>query len=45
MDKTCIICQECFEKSNHENHRVMKQIGVNGCCDCGDEEAWKKQGN
>jgi len=44
MDASCIICKECFEKGDHKNHRVIRQEGCNGCCDCGDEMAWKKEG-
>ncbi|EGR31216.1 hypothetical protein IMG5_115490 [Ichthyophthirius multifiliis] len=44
MDPTCIICQECFEKGNHIGHRTILQKGCSGCCDCGDVEAWKKEG-
>jgi hypothetical protein len=40
MDPTCIICKECFEKGNHKGHRVILQQSCNGCCDCGDKEAW-----
>lgn len=44
MDPTCIICVECFEKSNHEGHLVRLQRGAAGCCDCGDTTAWKASG-
>lgn len=44
MDPTCIICVECFQKSNHEGHRVRLQRGASGCCDCGDTTAWKSAG-
>ena len=43
-DPTCIICAECFEKSNHEGHRVWLKTNVSGCCDCGDPEAWDEKG-
>ena len=39
-DPTCIICKDCFEKSNHEGHRVQLKRNIGGCCDCGDPEAW-----
>ena len=39
-DPTCIICAECFEKSDHTGHRVQLKRNVGGCCDCGDPEAW-----
>ncbi|EGR34850.1 hypothetical protein IMG5_000780 [Ichthyophthirius multifiliis] len=44
LDETCIICQECFEKGNHQGHRTRIQRGCAGCCDCGDVGAWKEQG-
>ena len=44
LDATCIICQECFEKSNHKGHRTILQSTCSGCCDCGDREAWKEEG-
>ena len=39
-DPTCIICQECFEKSDHKGHRVWLKRNVGGMCDCGDPDAW-----
>lgn len=44
MDNTCIICKECFENGDHSGHRTVLQKGCSGCCDCGDPEAWKKEG-
>lgn len=44
MDHTCIICLDCYKNSNHDNHRVVFKKGGGGCCDCGDVEAWKKEG-
>lgn len=44
MDPTCIICVDCYEKSNHEGHRVRLQRGAAGCCDCGDTTAWRANG-
>ncbi|KAL4469920.1 hypothetical protein ABPG72_006560 [Tetrahymena utriculariae] len=44
MDPTCIICKDCFEKGDHRGHRTVIQKGCSGCCDCGDIEAWKKEG-
>lgn len=44
LDPTCIICQECFEKSNHKGHRTIQQASCAGCCDCGDREAWRPEG-
>lgn len=50
MDDTCVMCAECFhsshgkisdESNQHEvSCHVVSQDG--GCCDCGDEEAWKR---
>lgn len=44
LDPTCIICQECYEKSDHKSHRTIQQNGGAGCCDCGDKEAWRPEG-
>lgn len=43
-DATCVLCQKCFEASNHEGHHVEVHLseGSSGCCDCGDEEAWNR---
>ena len=42
-DPTCIICKDCFEKADHEGHRVQLKRNVGGCCDCGDPEAWDQE--
>ena len=39
-DPTCILCQDCFKKSDHEGHRVELNRICDGCCDCGDPEAF-----
>ncbi|KAL9055632.1 MAG: hypothetical protein Q9162_003442 [Coniocarpon cinnabarinum] len=41
-DATCVLCQKCFEASDHEGHHVEVYLseGSSGCCDCGDDEAW-----
>jgi Putative zinc finger in N-recognin (UBR box) len=40
-DQTCVICDDCFQKSNHEGHEVyFHRTTPGGCCDCGDFEAW-----
>ena len=44
-DPTCIICQECFQKGNHEGHRVWLKTNAHGCCDCGDPDGWAEEGN
>ena len=44
-DETCVICNDCYHASNHDGHEVYfyhSQAG--GCCDCGDEDAWKRSG-
>ena len=44
-DPTCILCQECFSKSDHTGHEVIfHKAAPGGCCDCGDEEAWDPKG-
>jgi hypothetical protein len=44
-DPTCVICDDCFQKSNHEGHEVyFHRTSPGGCCDCGDVEAWKIAG-
>eukprot|EP01138_Halocafeteria_seosinensis_P005042 gb/GECG01005155.1/.p1 GENE.gb/GECG01005155.1/~~gb/GECG01005155.1/.p1 ORF type:complete len:2519 (+),score=306.53 gb/GECG01005155.1/:1-7557(+) len=45
FDPTCVQCQECFHRSDHEGHDVYfhKSHG-GGCCDCGDLEAWREEG-
>ncbi|XP_011198244.2 E3 ubiquitin-protein ligase UBR1 isoform X2 [Bactrocera dorsalis] len=43
MDPTCVLCVNCFKQSAHRYHKYkMSTSGGGGCCDCGDEEAWKK---
>jgi E3 ubiquitin-protein ligase UBR2 len=42
-DPTCVLCVDCFKKSEHRNHKYkMSTSNGGGCCDCGDVEAWKK---
>ena len=44
-DATCVICEECFNNSNHVGHRVRyHRTSAGGICDCGDAEAWKPEG-
>ena len=42
-DDTCVLCVRCFEASDHTGHIIRHSVslGNSGCCDCGDEEAWK----
>ncbi|KAJ8911051.1 hypothetical protein NQ315_004698 [Exocentrus adspersus] len=43
MDKTCVLCVECFKNSEHRHHKYKMGTSCGGgCCDCGDVEAWKK---
>lgn len=43
MDPTCVLCSNCFKKSSHRMHKYkMATSSGGGCCDCGDQEAWKK---
>uniref|UniRef100_A0A1I8EJJ6 E3 ubiquitin-protein ligase n=1 Tax=Wuchereria bancrofti TaxID=6293 RepID=A0A1I8EJJ6_WUCBA len=42
-DPTCVICYQCFLNSVHKSHKYrMCASNGNGCCDCGDVEAWKE---
>lgn len=43
IDPTCALCARCFLASEHEGHDVTYSIHATGCgcCDCGDDEAWK----
>jgi E3 ubiquitin-protein ligase UBR1 len=43
-DDTCVLCARCYEASDHEGHAVFISVspGNSGCCDCGDDEAWKR---
>ncbi|KAF9696858.1 hypothetical protein EKO04_005477 [Ascochyta lentis] len=43
-DDTCVLCARCFDASDHDGHHVLVSVspGNSGCCDCGDDEAWKR---
>ncbi|KIX04013.1 uncharacterized protein Z518_07566 [Rhinocladiella mackenziei CBS 650.93] len=43
-DTTACLCSRCFVSSDHEGHQytIGLSAGNSGCCDCGDEEAWKR---
>lgn len=43
-DTTAVLCSRCFFSSDHEGHQytIGLSAGNSGCCDCGDEEAWKR---
>ncbi|KAF4122538.1 E3 ubiquitin-protein ligase UBR1 [Geosmithia morbida] len=42
-DETCCLCARCFDSTDHTGHMVRMHISVgnSGCCDCGDDEAWR----
>ena len=42
-DETCCLCSRCFDSTDHTGHmvRIQMSVGNSGCCDCGDDEAWK----
>ncbi|KAL4940319.1 hypothetical protein BDV06DRAFT_196922 [Aspergillus oleicola] len=43
IDETCVLCSRCFDSSDHSTHQYQIYLspGNSGCCDCGDEEAWR----
>ncbi|KAI9824858.1 MAG: hypothetical protein M1832_001463 [Thelocarpon impressellum] len=43
IDDTCVLCSRCFDASDHAGHMLFVSIslGNSGCCDCGDQEAWR----
>ena len=44
-DGSCVLCEACFKRSNHEGHDFSFHLaGPGGCCDCGDTEAWNPAG-
>ncbi|KAJ0244065.1 hypothetical protein HA466_0200230 [Hirschfeldia incana] len=43
-DPTCAICVPCFQNGNHSSHDYSIIYTGGGCCDCGDETAWKQEG-
>lgn len=43
-DPTCAICVPCFQNGNHKDHDYSIMYTGGGCCDCGDETAWKREG-
>lgn len=46
IDEYCSICAECFRNGNHEGHswRAVKITSQEGCCDCGNPDAWAEKG-
>ncbi|KAF6758805.1 putative zinc finger in N-recognin-domain-containing protein [Ephemerocybe angulata] len=43
LDDSCVMCARCFHASGHAGHTISFFISTQsgGCCDCGDEEAWR----
>ncbi|KAJ7485394.1 hypothetical protein FB451DRAFT_1431358 [Mycena latifolia] len=43
LDDSCVLCARCFHATAHEGHNVSFFIAQQpgGCCDCGDDEAWR----
>jgi len=45
-NSSCIICQECYDNSNHKgHHEYIRRDIKGGRCDCGDPEAWSLSGS
>lgn len=43
-DNSCM-CVACFDEKDHVGHSYrIYTSSVGGCCDCGDEQAWREQG-
>ncbi|KAJ7726568.1 hypothetical protein DFH07DRAFT_1000781 [Mycena maculata] len=44
LDDSCVLCARCFHATDHEDHNVSFFIAQQpgGCCDCGDDEAWRQ---
>ncbi|KAL4283961.1 hypothetical protein GQ457_16G022660 [Hibiscus cannabinus] len=43
-DPTCAICVPCFQNGDHKDHDYSIIYTGSGCCDCGDETTWKREG-
>lgn len=44
-DETCVLCNNCFQNSDHRGHDVFfYHSHSGGCCDCGDSGAWDPRG-
>ncbi|KAE9403494.1 hypothetical protein BT96DRAFT_917440 [Gymnopus androsaceus JB14] len=43
LDDSCVLCSRCFHATDHRDHNVSFFIAQQsgGCCDCGDNEAWR----
>uniref|UniRef100_A0A7I4BEK2 E3 ubiquitin-protein ligase n=1 Tax=Physcomitrium patens TaxID=3218 RepID=A0A7I4BEK2_PHYPA len=45
LNDSSAICVECFQNGRHRDHDyVMYHSESGGCCDCGDQAAWKESG-
>ena len=44
LDPSCAICLDCFRLGDHDGHDISMIPTENGCCDCGDLEAWREEG-
>nr|CCA16021.1 conserved hypothetical protein [Albugo laibachii Nc14] len=45
VDPTCVICNDCFLRSDHTGHTVhFQRTAAGSSCDCGDPQAWKRNG-
>ncbi|KAJ7691341.1 hypothetical protein B0H17DRAFT_1169139 [Mycena rosella] len=44
LDDSCVLCSRCFHATDHDGHNVSFFIAQQpgGCCDCGDDEAWRR---
>ena len=46
LSDSSIICQECYNFSDHKGHNAYLKHGINGGkCDCGDFESWTREGS
>ncbi|TFK28429.1 hypothetical protein FA15DRAFT_584399 [Coprinopsis marcescibilis] len=47
LDDSCVMCARCFHATDHTDHSVSFFIAQQpgGCCDCGDEESWRRNMN
>ena len=43
-DPQCAVCVECFQRSDHRGHEFAIVVTGGGFCDCGDEQAWDRNG-
>ena len=42
---TCVLCNSCWEHDKHIGHEIFfYHSNTGGCCDCGDVDAWDKNG-